>query len=68
LKNNASKRIFLLVVLAGCASFLIYETGLVQFFLSKKRVLAFLQSLGPWSFVGFILLQGRSGHRSACSG
>ncbi len=45
------------VVLAGCAGFLIYETGLFQFFLSKKRVLSFLQSLGPWSFAGFILIQ-----------
>jgi uncharacterized membrane protein YdjX (TVP38/TMEM64 family) len=56
-KTNFWIRVFLLVVLAGCAAFLVYETGLVQFFLSKKRLLSFLQSLGPWSFVGFILLQ-----------
>ncbi len=34
-----------------------YETGLIQFFLSRERLLAFLHSLGPYAFVGFILLQ-----------
>ncbi|MEK6672560.1 MAG: TVP38/TMEM64 family protein [Nitrospirota bacterium] len=34
-----------------------YKTGLIQFFLDKKRMLNFLDTLGPLSFIGFILLQ-----------
>ncbi|HAA05500.1 MAG TPA: TVP38/TMEM64 family protein [Syntrophobacteraceae bacterium] len=29
----------------------------MKFFLSRKRMLAFLDSLGPWGFVGFMVLQ-----------
>ena len=41
----------------GGLTLLFYETGLVHFFLDKKRLLNFLDSLGPLSFLGFILLQ-----------
>jgi uncharacterized membrane protein YdjX (TVP38/TMEM64 family) len=47
----------LLVFLIGGISLLLYETGLIHFFLSKKRLLQFLDSMGPWGFVGFIVLQ-----------
>lgn len=30
---------------------------MIQFFLSRERLLAFLHSLGPYAFAGFILLQ-----------
>ena len=42
---------FLLVTLA------LYKTGAFQFFMDRERVRAFLDSLGPLSFLGFILLQ-----------
>ena len=35
----------------------LYETGLVRFFLSREKLLHFLDSLGPLAFIGFILLQ-----------
>ncbi|MBM2835225.1 MAG: hypothetical protein HW406_2386 [Candidatus Brocadiaceae bacterium] len=34
-----------------------YKTGLIQFFLNKDKLINFLDSLGPVSFIGFILLQ-----------
>lgn len=34
-----------------------YETGLIHFFLDKEKMLRLLDSLGPLSFIGFILLQ-----------
>lgn len=36
---------------------ILYETGLVSFFLNKEKMNHFLNSLGPLSFIGFILLQ-----------
>ncbi len=56
-KNNVWLRLLMLVLIIGGISFLLYETGAVRFFLSKKRLLAFLDSLGPWGFAGFIVLQ-----------
>ncbi len=47
--------VFLLVI--GGLTFIFYKTGLIHFFLDKKRLLSFLDSLGPLSFVGFVLLQ-----------
>ena len=34
-----------------------YKTGLISFFLNKEKITGFLNSLGPLSFIGFILLQ-----------
>lgn len=34
-----------------------YETGLIHFFLDKEKMQTLLDSLGPLSFIGFILLQ-----------
>jgi uncharacterized membrane protein YdjX (TVP38/TMEM64 family) len=50
------KLLLLIAILVGI-TYLLYETGAMQFFLSKKRMLAFLDSLGPWAFAGFIALQ-----------
>lgn len=41
----------------GGLTFVFYETGLIGFFLDKKRLLDFLHSLGPLSFIGFIFIQ-----------
>ncbi len=38
-------------------SIVFYETGLVQFFLNKEKLVSFLDSLGPLAFLGFILIQ-----------
>ena len=38
-------------------TFILYKAGAFQFFTDKARVQAFLDSLGPLSFLGFILLQ-----------
>lgn len=36
---------------------IIYQTGLIHVFLNRKKLLNFLDSLGPLAFLGFILLQ-----------
>ena len=41
----------------GVSTFILYETGLISFFLNKEKMMNFLNSLGPLSFVGFIFLQ-----------
>lgn len=50
-------RLSFLVLLVGGLSFLVYITGLWDFFMSRERLIAFLDSFGPFAFVGFILLQ-----------
>lgn len=50
-------RLAILLLLLGGMAFLLYESGLIQFFLNKKRMLAFVESFGPLGFIGFILLQ-----------
>jgi len=50
-------RLLILVVIVGGLTLILYETGVIQFFLNKKRMAHYLDSLGPWSVVVFILLQ-----------
>lgn len=50
-------RFLVLFLIVGGLTLILYETGLIHFFLDKKRMLSFLDSLGVLSFVGFILLQ-----------
>lgn len=38
-------------------TFILYKAGAFQFFMDRERVRTFLDSLGPLSFLGFILLQ-----------
>lgn len=57
LKLRLELRLLLLVVIVGGLTLILYETGLIHFFLDKKKMLAFLDSLGPLSFIGFIILQ-----------
>jgi len=47
----------ILVLIIGGLTVLLYETGVVHFFLNNKRMANFLDSLGPWSVLVFILLQ-----------
>lgn len=50
-------RLFLLILIIAGSGLVLYETGVISFFLNKERITAFLNSLGPLSFVGFIVLQ-----------
>jgi len=50
-------RLLILVLIVGGLSLILYETGVIQFFLNKKRMAQFLESLGPLSVVVFVLLQ-----------
>ncbi|MCX5879595.1 MAG: VTT domain-containing protein [Deltaproteobacteria bacterium] len=47
----------ILILIVGGLTLILYETGVIQFFLNKKRMAQYLNSLGPWSVVVFVLLQ-----------
>lgn len=55
-KNGVWLKLSLLILLITLAAFL-YKTGFVTLFFNKERIVHFLESLGPLSFIGFILLQ-----------
>lgn len=50
-------RLLILVLIVGGLTLILYETGVIQFFLNKKRMAQFLDSLGPLSVVVFVSLQ-----------
>lgn len=50
-------RLLLLFFIIGGISWLVYVSGLWEFFTSKQRLIAFLDSLGPFAIVGFVVLQ-----------
>jgi uncharacterized membrane protein YdjX (TVP38/TMEM64 family) len=54
--NHLWIRLLFLVAIVALM-FVIYESGVMRFFLDKERLLAFLRSLGSLAFLGFILLQ-----------
>lgn len=56
-RNHVWVRLILLAVVVAGLTLLLYETGAIKFFLSKRRMISFLDSLGPWSFLGFVVLQ-----------
>ena len=55
-KNAVWIRLSILVSILLIA-FIIYKTGWFRLFLNKQSILSFLESLGPLSFLGFIILQ-----------
>lgn len=57
MKNRAGLRLFILIGIVAGLTLILYQTGVVSFFLNKERMTHFLNSLGPLSFVGFIVLQ-----------
>jgi uncharacterized membrane protein YdjX (TVP38/TMEM64 family) len=57
LKVHVWVRLFILFLIVGGITWLLYETGLIAFFLDRDKMLAFIESLGPWGLVGFIALQ-----------
>lgn len=56
-KNGTWIKIAICVLVMGVFAFVLYKSGALRFFMSKDRITAFLDSLGPLSFVGFVLLQ-----------
>jgi uncharacterized membrane protein YdjX (TVP38/TMEM64 family) len=56
-KNHVILKLILVVLIVVILTIIAHETGLIRFFLSKKKLAHFLESLGPWSFAGFIFLQ-----------
>jgi uncharacterized membrane protein YdjX (TVP38/TMEM64 family) len=56
-KNYVWLKLFILLLIVGGLGLLLYESDLWRLFVSKKRMLRFLESLGSWSFVGFVILQ-----------
>jgi uncharacterized membrane protein YdjX (TVP38/TMEM64 family) len=55
--NHTWIRLFILLAIIGGFTVLFYKSHLIHLFLSKDRLSHFLESLGPWAFLGFILLQ-----------
>jgi len=55
--NKIWLKLFVLVAIIAGSTLILYETGLISFFLNKEKMTGFLNSLGPLSFIGFIVLQ-----------
>jgi uncharacterized membrane protein YdjX (TVP38/TMEM64 family) len=56
-KNHVILKFIFVILVIILLTIIAYQTGLIRFFLSKRKLTNFLESLGPWSFGGFILLQ-----------
>ncbi|GAB6182629.1 TVP38/TMEM64 family protein [Thermodesulfovibrio hydrogeniphilus] len=54
---RALLRLFLLAVLISLIVFLSYEFGIIDFFLNEEKLKNFIKSLGPFGFIGFVILQ-----------
>lgn len=56
-KNHIWLKLLVLLFIVGGITLIFYETGSIHFFLNKERLIRFLDSLGPATYIGFILLQ-----------
>jgi uncharacterized membrane protein YdjX (TVP38/TMEM64 family) len=56
-KQHVWLKLFVLLLIVVGISWVIYITGLWTFFTSRQRMLAFIDSLGPFGFLGFIVIQ-----------
>ncbi len=56
-KQNVWLKLFILALILIGLSWGIYVTGIWDFFMSRERIIAFLDSLGSFAFLGFIVLQ-----------
>lgn len=54
---KALLRLFALAVLIALSVFLAYELGIIELFVNEEKLKHFIQSLGPFGVVGFVLLQ-----------
>ncbi len=56
-RNAIWLKLLLLLLFVGGLAALLYWTGWIGFFFDRARLTRFLESLGMWSFAGFIFLQ-----------
>ncbi|MEW6600150.1 MAG: VTT domain-containing protein [Nitrospirota bacterium] len=56
-KNRVWLKLFVFLLVFAGLTLLLYKTGAISLFLDRERLLAFLNTLGPFSFIGFILIQ-----------
>lgn len=56
-KNHVVLKFTLALLVIAALTILAYQTHFIHFFSSEERLAGFLNSLGPWSFAGFIFLQ-----------
>ena len=56
-KNHVWIKLAVLLFLLGGLPLLFLDSDVCRFFLDEERIIDFLDSLGPWGFVGFIALQ-----------
>jgi uncharacterized membrane protein YdjX (TVP38/TMEM64 family) len=56
-KNRIWLKPLALLLILIALSVALYQTDSVRFFMDKKRLVRFIESLGGWGFAGFIFLQ-----------
>jgi len=56
LKNRAWIKVFFLIIFLVLI-LVLYESGIFHFFLDRNQLKSFLDNLGPFSFIGFIIFQ-----------
>lgn len=56
-RNRIWVGLLLLLAFAAGLGLILHATGWIGFFFDRDRLVRFLDSLGPWSFAGFLLLQ-----------
>ncbi len=56
-KNRVWLKPLIFVAALVVAMVILYETGVIRFFLDRERMHRFIVSLGAWGFAGFIALQ-----------
>jgi uncharacterized membrane protein YdjX (TVP38/TMEM64 family) len=56
-KNHIYIKLAVLFILVGGLTVLAYHSEFIRLFFSRKHLMAFLESLGPWASVVFVLLQ-----------
>jgi uncharacterized membrane protein YdjX (TVP38/TMEM64 family) len=56
-KNHVWIKITALLAIVGGLTVFLYKSHLIHLFLDRQRLVHFLDSLGPWGFLGFIALQ-----------
>jgi len=55
-RNNIWLKLFVLIAFLVIV-FVLYKTGAFHFFLNRNELISFLNSLGPLSWIGFVVLQ-----------
>lgn len=56
-KNSVWLKPLILLIILIALTVLLYQTDFVRFFMDRKRLIRFIDSLGAWGFAGFILVQ-----------